>query len=234
MSRRTRPSPSTTFIGAVAASALLALALAPAASAAKIYTCANKGGAIRLVSAKTKCKHGERKVSWNASGPAGAPGAAGSPGVAGSPGAPGTNGVGADFASYSFGPAELATSEKGDVVVSRTIPAGTYFVNAETIIGGAATKPVFVGVLCELVDTPGTVSIVEPPQALDISEWLQELSNSSGSEYSGASTLPLQTQLTTTEATTLAIVCAPIEGSKEAKVIAVGSQLSALQTTANK
>ena len=89
-------------------------------------------------------------------------------------------------------------------------------------------------VLCELVDTPGTVSIVEPPQALDISEWLQELSNSSGSEYSGASTLPLQTQLTTTEATTLAIVCAPIEGSKEAKVIAVGSQLSALQTTANK
>lgn len=237
MSRRTRPSSSTTFIGAVAASALLALAVAPAASAAKIYTCVSKGGAMKLVSAKTKCKHGERKVSWNASGPAGAPGAVGSPGAEGSPGAPGTNGVGADFASYSFGPTELAGGENGDVVVSKTIPAGTYFVNANTVIGAAgATTAVFAAVVCELVDSSGTVSIVEFPKALDIGEWLQQLSKSesAGSEYEGATTIAMQTQLTTTEPTTLAMICGVIEGSKEAKFLAAASQLSALQTTANK
>jgi hypothetical protein len=234
MSRRTRPLPSTTFIGAVAASALLALSLAPAASAAKIYTCANKGGAIRLVSAKTKCKHGERKVSWNASGPAGAPGAAGSPGAAGTPGAPGTNGVGADFATYSFGPTLLSETEKGDVVVAKTIPAGSYLVSATTIVGaGKGTGAALMAVLCEIVDTPGTPILVEFPSALDIAEWLQQLSIS-GSEYAGASTLALQAQLTTTEPTTLALVCAPIEGAKEATVDAFGSSVSALQTSANK
>jgi hypothetical protein len=230
MSRGIRAVPSTTFIGAVAASALLALVLAPAASAAKIYTCVNdKSGAMRLVSAKTKCRHGERKLSWNTSGPAGAPGATG---AAGSPGAPGTNGVGADYASFTLGPTELAASE---VVVTKTIPAGSYFVNAKTVIGATdATTAVFVGVICELVDTSGTVGVVELPQALDLGEWQQQLSNSFGTEYDAATTLAMQAQLTTTEATTLAMVCAAVNGSKEAKFFAVASQLSALQTTANK
>jgi hypothetical protein len=236
MSRRIREAPSRAFVGATAASALLALAVAPAASAARLYTCVNtKSGAMRLVAATAKCKHGERKLSWNAAGPAGAQGAPGSPGVAGSPGAAGSNGVGADYASFSFGPSNLAASEKGDVVVSKTIPAGSYFVNAKTVVGAAqATKAVFVGVICELVDTSGTVGVVELPQALDLGEWQQQLSNSSGSEYDAASTIAMQAQLTTTEPTTLALVCVAIEGSKEATVLAVGSQLSALQTTANK
>jgi hypothetical protein len=235
MSRRIREAPSRAFVGAIAASALLALAAAPAASAARIYTCVDtKSGAMRLVAAKAKCKHGEHKLSWNAAGPAGAQGAPGSPGAAGAPGAQGANGVGADYTSLNFGPANLAATEKGDVVVTKTIPAGTYFVNAKTIVGGEATKLVFVGVICEIVDSSGTVGVVELPQALDLSEWQQPLGNSSGSEYSGASTIAMQAQLTTTEPTTLAMVCAAIEGSKEAKIVAVGSQLSALQTTANK
>jgi hypothetical protein len=237
MSRRIREVPSRTFIGAMAASTLLALALAPAAGAAKIYTCANKSGAMRLVSAKTKCKHGERKVSWNAAGPDGAQGAPGSPGVAGSPGAAGAdgaNGVGADYATDSFGPTLLSESEKGEVIVAKTIPAGSYLASATTTIGAGKGKgPVMMMILCELIDTPGTPSLVEPPAALDVGEWLQQLSNA-GSEYEGASTLAMQGQLTTTEPTTLALVCAPVLGAKEATVDSFGSSVSALQTTANK
>jgi hypothetical protein len=236
MSRRIRAVLSTTPICVTAAISLLVPAAASASGPAKISTCVNnKSGAMRLVTAKTKCKHGERKVSWNAAGPAGTPGTAGSPGAIGSPGAPGTNGVGADYSSFDLGPVDLALSEKGDVVVTKTIPAGTYFVNAKIVIGATeATKAVFVVAICELVDTAGTVGLVELPSALDVSEWLQQLSNSTGSEYEGGTTLAMQAQLTTTEPTTLAMVCVPAEGSKEAKVVALAAQLSALQTTANK
>jgi hypothetical protein len=237
MTRRIRTVLSTTPICVTAAISLLVPAAASAAaSPAKIYSCVNsKSGAMRIVSVKTKCKHGERKVSWNAAGPAGAPGTPGSPGATGSAGTPGTNGVGADYASFSFNPVTLGLSEKGTVVLTKTIPAGTYFVNAKTVIGATeATTAVFVVAICELVDSAGTVGLVEFPSALDLGEWLQQLSNSTGSEYEGGTTMTMQAQLTTTEATTLAMICVPIEGSKEAKVVAIASQLSALQTTANK
>jgi hypothetical protein len=237
----------TTFIGATAAVAATVVLLMPAAApadaaapaaasaggATTIYTCVSKrNGTMRIVSAKAKCRHGEHKLSWNASGPAGPAGVPGAPGAAGAPGA---NGVGADYSSFDLGPVNLALSEKGDVVVTKTIPAGTYFVNAKTVIGATeATKAVFVVAICELVDTAGTVGLVELPGALDVSEWLQQLSNSFGSEYEGGATLAMQAQLTTTEPTTLAMVCVPAEGSKEAKIVAVAAQLSALQTTANK
>lgn len=236
MSRRTRPSPSTTFIGAAAACALLALTLAPAASAAKIYTCVNEGGAMRLVSAKTKCKHGERKVSWNAAGPAGAQGAPGSPGAPGAAGMNGSNGVGVDFASDNFGPTLLGESERGDIVVAKTIPAGSYLVSATTVVGAGKGESVgvFAFVLCELVDTSGTPAFVEPPAALGLGEWAQALAESGTGEIFGAGTIAMQGQLTTTQPTTLALLCDPLEGVKEATFDAAGSDVSALQTTANK
>ncbi len=45
--------------------------------------------------------------------------------------------------------------------------------------------------------------------------------------------MEMQGQLTTTQSTTLALVCAPIEGTKEANVEVFVSRISALQTTAN-
>jgi hypothetical protein len=213
----------------VGAIALLTPAAASAAGATTIYACVSKkNGAMRIVSAKAKCKRGEHKLSWGASGPAGAPGATG---AAGSPGAAGANGVGVDYASSVFGPTELAASE---VVITKTIPAGSYFVNAKTVVGADAKTEVFVGVICELVDTSGTVGVVELPQALDLGEWQQQLSKSFGTEYDAATTLAMQAQLTTTEPTTLGIVCVPVNGSKEAEFFAAASQLSALQTTADK
>jgi hypothetical protein len=221
-----------TFIGTSAAIALLALAAAPAAGAATIYACVSKkSGAMRIVSAKTKCRHGEHKLSWSSTGPAGPAGAPGAPGAAGAPGA---NGVGADYSSFSFGPDALGASETGDIVVSKTIPAGTYFVSGKTVVGGTAKKTkVFVGVICELVDSSSTPRLVEPKEAIDLGEWVQQLSEK-GTESLGATTMEMQGQLTTTVPTTLALVCDPIEGSTEATIEAAASEVSALQTTANK
>jgi hypothetical protein len=213
----------------VGAIALLTPAAASAAGATTIYACVSKkSGAMRIVSAKAKCKRGEHKLSWGASGPAGPAGAPGAPG------APGANGVGVDFADENAGPVSLAEGEKGAVVVAETIPAGSYFVSAKTVVIAVKGKSgVSVGVVCELVDTTGTPAIVEIPDALDESIWFQGLSQS-GSEWEAVTTLALQGQLTTTEATTLALVCLPAVGSKEATVLVGDAEVSALQTTANK
>jgi len=221
---------------ATALAGLLAAALAlgaQAAEASSVYACVNKhSGSARIVSSKTKCRRTERKLAWNAAGPAGAPGA---PGAAGANGTNGTNGVGVDYSSFSFGPDALALSETGDIVITKTIPAGTYFVSGKTIVGGDEAKSsVFVVVICELVDSASTPKLMEPKEALDIGEWVQQLSEQSATDYVGAATMEMQGQLTTTGPTTLALVCDPIEGTKEATIDAFASEVSALQTTANK
>jgi hypothetical protein len=221
----------------VAAVALLMPAVASAAGATTIHACVNKkSGAMRIVSAKAKCRRTEHKLSWSSAGPTGP---AGAPGATGAAGAPGANGVGVDYASMNQGltPSEgltpLGAGEAGVVVISRALPAGTYFVNAKTVVGASKGKsPVFVLVICELVDSTGLPALVELGHALDFGEWAQALAKHE-SEYEGSTTLSMQGQLTATQPTTLALVCAPAVGGKEATVDAFASQLSALQTTAN-
>jgi hypothetical protein len=212
---------------------LLAAALtltAQTAAASTIHACVNKhSGNARIVGAKAKCKHSERRVSWNTSGPAGAPGA---PGTAGTVGTDGSNGVGVDYASASFDPVMLTPGEKGDVVLTKAIPAGSYLVSGKTVVGGTAEKAVFLGIICELVDTTGAPALVAPPLALDLGEWAQQLS-STGSGFTAAGTIVMQGQLTTTQPSTIAMLCDPAE-DEEGTASAVASQLSALQTTANK
>jgi hypothetical protein len=204
-----------------------------AADASSIYACVNKhSGSARIVGAKTKCRPSEHKVTWNTMGPRGAAGVPGGPGAAGTNG---TNGVGLDFASENFGPTLLTESEKGDTVVAKTIPAGSYLVSATTVVGAGKGKKagVFVFVVCELVDTTGTPGFVELPATLGLGEWAQALAESGPGEFAGAGTMAMQGQLTTTQPTTLALLCDPIEGIKEATFDAAGSEVSALQTTAN-
>jgi len=95
----------------IAAAALLGIVLlvtgsGESASAAgivgrdgKVYACyRTKGkakGTVRLVAKKKKCRKGERKISWNATGPAGESGqngSSGEPGAGGEPGAAGLEG----------------------------------------------------------------------------------------------------------------------------------------------
>jgi hypothetical protein len=210
---------------------LLALAFGTStAAAASIYACVNKhSGSARIVGAKTKCKKTERRVSWNTTGPAGSKGAAG---ATGNTGAAGMNGVGPDYASRIFGPSPLTNSEAGSLVATKAIPAGSYLISAKAIIGGNAKSAVFVGVLCELLDSSGTPALVEPPAALDLGEWAQTLSLNDA-EYSGAGMIEMQSQITTTQPTTVALGCAALSGGEEAMVEAFSSQVNALQVTAN-
>lgn len=79
-----------------AATGLLAALLvsAPAAPAATIHACQKKkGGTIRIVTSKTKCKKTEKKVKWSTTGPAGKNGANGTSGTNGVNGTNGTNGA---------------------------------------------------------------------------------------------------------------------------------------------
>jgi hypothetical protein len=100
-------------VALLAAAALCAAALVTDAGAAKlvgkdgkVYACyRTKGkakGAVRLVTKKAHCKKGQKKVSWNVTGPAGQGGGSGEngetataaePGTAGEPGAKGIPGL---------------------------------------------------------------------------------------------------------------------------------------------
>jgi hypothetical protein len=95
---------------AVSVAALLAasggLAIAASSSGPVIRACANKKtGALRLAA---KCRRGERSVSWNQFGPAGATGKtgptgrAGMAGAVGATGAPGVQGPGATSLSATI------------------------------------------------------------------------------------------------------------------------------------
>jgi hypothetical protein len=225
------------LLTAMGAATLLALAAAPATSAATIYTCVSKkGGAMRIVSAKTKCKHGESKLSWSSSGsagPAGGPGATGATGAAGKQGA---SGDGIDYATSKLGKESVALAKGGeDLVLSKTLPAGSYLVTAQTTLVVSEVKTSMLEVLaCGLADSTGTPAFVEPAgQALDESVWLQTLMSISSGVFGASTDVALQTQLTTSAPTTLALICEPIEGASEGVTEAFDSQLSALQTTAN-
>jgi hypothetical protein len=65
-------------------------------SGGTLRACANEEGVIRLLKPGKKCKQGQKAVSWNQVGPAGAPGAngsAGAPGAIGATGAKGAQGI---------------------------------------------------------------------------------------------------------------------------------------------
>src|SRR4051795_8323729 len=77
-----------------------ALAASSIGGGGKISACyrtsGHSKGLVRLVPAGTACKHGEKAIGWNATGPKGATGATGATGPAGEKGAAGTNGVKGD------------------------------------------------------------------------------------------------------------------------------------------
>ena len=112
---------------------LISLAgIAASADAATIYACQKKkGGTIRIVSAKTKCKKSEKKISFNTVGKAGKDGANGTNGSNGAAGTNGTNGT--NGANGSAGQPQSAISFS----VSRAIS-----VTKDTLFsaGGATVK----------------------------------------------------------------------------------------------
>jgi hypothetical protein len=110
----------------VAATLALVLAMSGGAVAATggfssggtLRACANEEGAIRLLKPGKRCGKGQKTVSWNQTGPAGAKGATGAAGASGGPGATGAAGAagakGADGASAVSLWAEVR--ENGEVI----------------------------------------------------------------------------------------------------------------------
>lgn len=131
------------------ASALLlsGLAAAPRAGAATLYACVKKkGGAARFVNARTNCRRGETKLSWNtqgvpgrngsngkngAAGKNGTNGKNGSDGKAGVNGKDGANGVSTGVVDFSDSPFELPLTRTAIATLPSVAP-GSYILLAKT------------------------------------------------------------------------------------------------------
>jgi collagen type I alpha len=135
-------------VAAIGASIWAASAVATSSASGKINACVNKKtGAVRIAGKSSKCRSGERKLSWNAAGARGAagapgsrgptgaggpPGARGPTGMAGAPGAKGATGArGITGRRGATGPGGGATGPKGATgakgATSARGPTGPYF-----------------------------------------------------------------------------------------------------------
>ncbi|MFI6596795.1 hypothetical protein ACIBHX_11105 [Nonomuraea sp. NPDC050536] len=106
----------------VVLSATGAAAYAAGSSSSVITACVSSGGSVRVVSASTKCKKGERRLDWNREGPQGPQGAEGSRGSQGERGPRGAQ-----------GPAGPAGSGGGGKIAMRTVDASLQPNDATTI-----------------------------------------------------------------------------------------------------
>ncbi len=167
--------PKTAVLAAIGGLLLAAFAAAPQAEASTIYACVKKpSGTARIVTGKVKCKKGESKLSWNTegimgkngangtngtNGAAGANGATGANGTNGTNGTDGTNGAVGGFSVTHTGTegVNFTTGSEGSptTIVSRTLPAGNYIVNAkvELLLADSKTGG-FASVNCKLLDAP--------------------------------------------------------------------------------
>lgn len=215
----------------VAVVALLALgvasvgALAATSGGSTISSCVKKrGGSIRIVRASTRCRHNERKLTWNSIGPAGPrglrglTGLRGATGATGSAGAAGVNGV--NGAANGFvdtnplpvgGKLSLSESEKPSVVATLKLPAGHYVVQGDVHVAGvgAGTK-----VTCSLEGTG---------EALD--RGIIDVVASPGPGEAGD--LSLGGGLTLAAAGTASVSCTPEKGGNAA----AGAKITATQVT---
>jgi hypothetical protein len=103
--------------------------------ATTFYGCVNNStGAIKIVTANTKCKATEHKIHWNQVGPQGPKGARGPQGPQGPQGTQGPPGISVgNFASGSSGP--LASSPGTLIAQTNPIPStGTYYISASALL----------------------------------------------------------------------------------------------------
>ena len=149
-------------VGLFAAAVGAALA---ATSGGTIHACAKKNnGALRLAD---RCRHNEKSVSWNITGPRGPQGAQGPPGAQGPQGAQGQQGAqGNQGPPGPRGPSDSYTDYSKDVTVSAasggpfnlgslSLPAGSFMVFGRASVLNNAFVPE--AVTCEL-GPPGAKS----------------------------------------------------------------------------
>jgi hypothetical protein len=225
------------IIAVLAASSLVALAAAPAASAATLYACVNKRtGAARVFTRKPSCRKHETRVSWNTQGPAGKTGVPGKNGTTGKTGPSGKNGTnGTDGSNgaangYYASATEFAefTGKTEFTVLGEAVPAGSYIVSAKTVVSSSAKLSTRAASVCELL-VGGVVA--------DTAGWDAGLVEESA-KWVGEATLSLDAAVTVKARTTLSLVCSDLSpdaspNTNEQKVGAAFSQMVAGQTTQN-
>jgi len=195
---------------------LAALAVAPQADAATIYACVKKNsGATRIVGRTTRCRHGEQRLSWSVTGPAG------------KPGANGVNGANGAVAGFTATDASLLPlEEKSTVLVSKVVPPGSYIVSAKTALEAHSVIAAAAFAEWALLDTPGTSpALLGEPR--DAAIWGTALT--AVSEFNADATLPFAAGITSTVTSTIDIVC----GVGATPVKAVFPQITAIQTSQN-
>jgi hypothetical protein len=149
---------------------LSGLAAAPQAGAATLYACVKKkGGTARFVSARTNCRRGETKLSWNTQGVPGRNGSNGKNGAAGKngtngkngadgkAGANGANGVSTGIVDFSDSPFELPLTRTAIATLPSVAP-GSYILLAKAQLEN--TKPAGELVRCSLAGDEASVGLV--------------------------------------------------------------------------
>ncbi len=137
----------TAVLATAGAFGIAALAMAPQSQASTIYACVKKSGTPRIVSKKTKCKKGEKRLSWSTQGPAGKNGAAGATGSAGAKGetgpAPTTlwavvefNGVLVRGGTGTVSSSSILSANKYQVIFNRNVSKCAYIATPASTAAG--------------------------------------------------------------------------------------------------
>jgi hypothetical protein len=212
--------------GAVLVALLIASIGAQAARAATIHACVKpKSGATRIVGAKAKCRHDEKKLTWSTTGPRGATGAPGAAGTGGLEGKAGVDGTGPAYAAREESPHVIETET---FIVNKVVPPGSYSVFGKLELVAQSEEHVVASAICVLLDSAGTTptgtgadvdtSIFEEPLAeVKAKEWI----------YDG--TVALEGTFTSKVTSTVSLACGNF-GSK-VPVSATDSQLQAISVT---
>jgi hypothetical protein len=199
-----------------------------AAAAATIHACVKpKSGATRIVGAKTKCHHGEQKLSWNNEGPRGPAGSGGAQGVPGSAGTNGLNGAGPLFAAGSSTQTHIVTAET--ILVSKVVPPGSYMIWGKIDIletGNTRESPLLE---CRLHAHAGTEESDEP-EGIDVSIFEAPLSEHGAGSFQGAATIPLGGTYVSSRTSTLFATCKK-EGGGSTTPTSLLAQIQALGVT---
>jgi hypothetical protein len=205
---------------------VLAAALPDTAGASTIHACVRPAsGATRIVSARARCRRGEKRMSWSTSGPqgpAGPPGAPGSPGAAGPEGKPG---IGPAYSTSSRELVEL-TKGKTTLLLAEALPPGSYVVSFKTNLGANSKTPGYAQALCGLYYNPG-LSVATEGTSIDGSIWNEALTEVGAGEWSVGTTVQMQGAFSTKVTVTVAAGClAPSSGAVAG--LSIFSQLQAI------
>lgn len=214
----------------LAASGGGAYALA-ATSSHTITACVHKHGG-GLYEAK-RCARHDGELSWGVAGtqgssgtdgqagPQGPVGPRGPQGPIGEQGPAGANGAVAGYSASVATNVDFTAGTK--TILSKTLPAGSFIVNAKTELAASATSSGYVNDECELVDGATT----------DYAQWSVPMAPEF-LVYVGEGTVSMNIAVSSPSPSTVAVTCWPVANTGSSfSTGAAYTQIDAIQTSAN-